>query len=317
MIDKDNLQPLVSIIVVTYNSSEYVLETLESAMAQTYQNIELIVSDDCSTDNTVEICREWIEENKGRFVRTELMTVEKNTGIAPNCNRGIIAAKGEWVKLIAGDDILLDECISTGVTFIKTHIGTKIFASNVKKFVSNHKIDTFEYTHLENDLFFLESNTAQNQFKIILQKSPIYAPSVFISKYLLILNNGFDESIPFMEDYPFWIKTLQNGIKIDFLPEITVGYRFYENSITGNNKQKIFNSFYKQYYIFQKEYTFKFLNFRQRFNQRYIYFVKFIFDYFNINDKRFSAFYLFCLRLNVFNWSKRTFNRLRALLKNN
>ena len=104
-------QPLVSIIVITYNSSKYVLETLESAKAQTYQNIELIVSDDCSIDNTVEICREWIENNKERFVRTELITAEKNTGIPANCNRGVKAAQGEWVKLIAGDDILYNNCI--------------------------------------------------------------------------------------------------------------------------------------------------------------------------------------------------------------
>ena len=51
--------PLVSIVVITYNSAEYVLETLESAKAQTYQNIELIVSDDCSADNTVETCSRW------------------------------------------------------------------------------------------------------------------------------------------------------------------------------------------------------------------------------------------------------------------
>jgi alpha-1,3-rhamnosyltransferase len=55
-----NQKPLVSVVIITYNSSKYVLETLESAKAQTYQNIELIVSDDCSTDDTVEKCREWI-----------------------------------------------------------------------------------------------------------------------------------------------------------------------------------------------------------------------------------------------------------------
>ncbi len=60
MITAEN--PLVSIIVCTYNSSKYVLETLESAKEQTYQNVELIVSDDCSTDNTVELCRKWIAE---------------------------------------------------------------------------------------------------------------------------------------------------------------------------------------------------------------------------------------------------------------
>ncbi len=121
--------PLVSIIVITYNSSKYVLETLESTKNQTYQNIELIVSDDCSTDNTFEICRSWIEQNKERFVRTQLVTSNKNTGIAPNCNRGLKMAQGEWVKLIAGDDILLAHCI-------KKNVGYTMLCENVQFLVS-------------------------------------------------------------------------------------------------------------------------------------------------------------------------------------
>ena len=70
---------MVSIIVITYNSAKYVLETLESARAQTYQNIELIISDDGSQDNTVEMCKDWLSENNKCFVSTELLTVEKNT----------------------------------------------------------------------------------------------------------------------------------------------------------------------------------------------------------------------------------------------
>lgn len=69
--------PLVSVAVVTYNSSKTVLETLDSIYNQTYPNLELIVSDDCSPDNTVEICREWIAGHSRRFIRTELLTVEK------------------------------------------------------------------------------------------------------------------------------------------------------------------------------------------------------------------------------------------------
>ena len=83
--------PLVSIIVITYNSSKYVLETLESAKAQTYQNIELIISDDGSQDETVELCEKWLAENKDRFIDSQIITVEKNTGIPANCNRGVKA----------------------------------------------------------------------------------------------------------------------------------------------------------------------------------------------------------------------------------
>src|SRR5688572_26730058 len=102
----DKYQPLVSVIVITYNSALYVLETLDSIKRQTYQQIELIISDDCSNDATVELCRKWLSVNGSRFVRTSLIEVESNTGIAQNCNRGVEASKGEWIKIIAGDDAL-------------------------------------------------------------------------------------------------------------------------------------------------------------------------------------------------------------------
>ena len=99
--------PLVSICIVTYNSAEFIVETLESAKAQTYENIELILSDDCSKDNTVEICRQWIEENSTRFTNCEIVTTPINTGVAANLNRAIAKAKGEWIKSIAGEKKLL------------------------------------------------------------------------------------------------------------------------------------------------------------------------------------------------------------------
>lgn len=85
-------QPLVFIIVFTYNSSKYLLETLESAKAKTYRNIELIVSDDCLTDDTVKLCKKWIDNNRTRFVRAELIITDTNTGIAANCDRRLKSA---------------------------------------------------------------------------------------------------------------------------------------------------------------------------------------------------------------------------------
>ena len=96
----ENQCPLVSVVVITYNSAQYVLETLNSIKEQSYSNIELIISDDCSKDKTVEICRDWLAKNKEKFVRTELITVEKNTGTSANINRGIKASKGKWIKSI-------------------------------------------------------------------------------------------------------------------------------------------------------------------------------------------------------------------------
>ena len=102
----ENNSPLVSVVIITYNSSRLVLETLESIKSQTYKNLELVVSDDCSNDDTVNVVKEWVRCNKQYFSNTKIVIGEKNKGISANCNNGVRAASGEWIKLLAGDDKL-------------------------------------------------------------------------------------------------------------------------------------------------------------------------------------------------------------------
>ena len=132
--------PLVSVAVITYNSSKYVLETLESIKAQTYKNIELIISDDCSTDNTMQLCKKWCEQNEDRFARIQYVEVEQNTGVSANCNRAEDACEAEWVKLIAGDDLLLPNCVTDFMEYVQAHNDVvyvfgwvKVFGTNSKK----------------------------------------------------------------------------------------------------------------------------------------------------------------------------------------
>jgi len=73
---------LVSLVVVTYNSACFVAEALESVRVQTWNEIELIITDDNSSDDTVEVCRQWLNANSSRFIRTELLTSEVNTGVS-------------------------------------------------------------------------------------------------------------------------------------------------------------------------------------------------------------------------------------------
>ena len=97
---------LVSVVVLTYNSSTTIIETLNSVKEQTYSNIELIITDDASSDTTIDICRQWLDLNGKYFFNFCLITVEFNTGLPANCNRALNASKGEWIKFIAGDDSL-------------------------------------------------------------------------------------------------------------------------------------------------------------------------------------------------------------------
>jgi len=70
------MSSLVSIIVVTYNSSKFITETLNSVSNQTWEDIELIITDDCSEDDTIEICRKWLKKNKDRFSSVQIKTPE-------------------------------------------------------------------------------------------------------------------------------------------------------------------------------------------------------------------------------------------------
>ncbi|WP_224999736.1 glycosyltransferase [Cesiribacter sp. SM1] len=237
--------PLVSIVIVTYNSAKFVLDTLESAKSQTYQKIELIICDDCSVDNTVEVCRKWISENKDRFVRTEVITVTKNTGVTSNLNRGLKAADGEWLKFIAGDDALLSECIAANLTFISANPGAQIVCSKKLIYQNYFKEECFfQESKIDHFVFNMPDITASKQFELLLRRNYVVAPSVFMQKSLLEKMNGFDERIPMVEDWPMWIKITSAGYKIYYLNKATVKYRLHNESVSlPQNKRKLFTAY--------------------------------------------------------------------------
>lgn len=229
--EKNLEEILVSVPVITYNSSKYVLETLESIKAQTYQNIELIVSDDCSTDNTVEICRKWIEENKERFVRTELITSDVNTGVSANGNRGRNACRGEWIKSIAGDDLLMPNCIDEYINYIRENNEAIAIFSKVIFFGENINVDSYENFF---DYSFFDLNN-QEEKKWLYTKAliPIPAPTLFYNRNKFEKYDIYnDERIPLLEDQPKWAQLIEKEIKFHFINKQLIKYRVSESSLS-------------------------------------------------------------------------------------
>ena len=228
--------PLVSVILTTYNSAKFVVETLESARAQTYQRIELIISDDCSVDNTVEICRNWIALYKDRFERTEIITVPQNTGVSANCNRCIQASNAAWIKLIAGDDILLPNCIEENMQFVNKNPQAAVVFSQVllymDEFVPEKMLTLLPASYPMN--LMRTTFSAEDQYKLLLLSDRItYTPSSFFNKQTLLAVNGFDEANKLVEDYPMWLKLTKAGNKLYFFEKPTVGYR--KHAAAANN----------------------------------------------------------------------------------
>lgn len=234
-------EPLVSVPVVTYNSAQTILETLESIKAQKYPNIELIISDDCSTDDTVELCRKWVEQNKDRFVRTDIITVDKNTGVAANCNRVEAACRGEWIKGIAGDDLLMPNCIQVCMDYVTKHPETiylfgrqKAFGADEERCAAVDKV--FDYS-------FFALPPEQQLHRLFFESNCVPATTAFYNrlkaKEIGVTN---DERIPLLEDWPKWINLLRAGVKLHFVDKVLVKYRVGGMSTGFHSNPKIYRS---------------------------------------------------------------------------
>ena len=235
----NNNQPLVSVPVITYNSSKFVLETLESIKAQTYQNIELIISDDCSTDNTVELCQQWVEENQERFVRTQIITSDVNTGVSANGNRGRDACQGEWIKGIAGDDLLTPNCIADCVEYVQQHPNVIYLFGRIEAFGASEE----QNRHFAENVFdysFFDLDIEGQLERLVFGSNCVPAATCFYNRQKAIeLGIRNDERIPLLEDWPKWISILEKGVKLELMNAIIVKYRIHEKSLSTSSRPSI------------------------------------------------------------------------------
>lgn len=231
---------LISVVVITYNSAKYVLDTLESIKNQDYSNIELIVSDDCSTDETFNICSEWVDKNRTRFCRAIVVRTEKNGGICVNYNRGLKEVTGTWVKYIAGDDLLMSNCISTFVSALGECSDKIMICGTIHFSDSDNREDKYLLPRLFGEL------NANKQERFLVRKGTIIeGPTLFIEAETLRELGGFEECYPFIEDYPLCMKYLSKGFHIHLVNKYLIRYRVYRESVSRGDSRfsiSIFNA---------------------------------------------------------------------------
>lgn len=247
--DKD----LVTVGIITYNSSKYIIEALESVKRQTYEKIELVVSDDCSTDNTVEIVREWIDVNRSRFTNVELITSPVNTGVAANCNRLGKVYHGVWRKDFAGDDILEERCIELNMKYVSEHQEAQVVLSESRVFYDDSDEKYIQKPGIPVEGFF--SQSADEQFESLVRHEIYLNPNTVFFKSILKERYPIEERFKYMDDRPFYWSLVSSGIQLHYLPEITVNYRKHAGALTGGKASKtlmslkFFDSWTDFYYL--------------------------------------------------------------------
>lgn len=224
---------LVSVVVIAYNSEKTILETLNSINKQTYKNIEIIICDDSSQDNTIKICTEW--KTKQKIKNVMILESINNEGIAKNINKGLKKVNGKWIKLIAADDILVNDCIEKNLNFINENKDVNICFSKIEKFYSTSN-QIIGFLPRKNNFFKL---TSEEQYKQLQKECFVPAPSSFIKKEIFQKYGYFDERIPMIEDWPYWLKITLAGEKLYYFDEVTVKYRI--GDTLSNNMTRLIN----------------------------------------------------------------------------
>ena len=246
---QNNSLPLVSIVVVTYNSSSTILETLDSIKAQTYRNIELIVSDDHSTDNTREIVSVWVGVNKDRFVHSELVTTDKNTGVAGNLNRGVEQTHGEWIKIFAADDLLISTAVEEFVNFVQCDSQIRICISDLKLYTDEGVVSD-KTREIYNNHFRCAQETYEQQLNRIKYEMRFAGPGILFQRSLYDEVGGFQVKYPYDEEWPFFYNVLKKGVRIYPIEKKLIKYRISSDSAcrkkenNGLSSRRVFFSNY-------------------------------------------------------------------------
>jgi alpha-1,3-rhamnosyltransferase len=223
-------KPLVTIIVVSYNHAKFIRENLDSIKSQTYGNIQLIIGDDASKDNSVDVFEHWLLENNypaKRNFHTE------NTGLATMLNECIALAKGEYIKLIAADDFLHPEAIEKFVSRLES-LGNEygMVFSNTYTVDDNSFIvkDYADYNSL--------GNIDPHIFRRELIKGNRIAALTVLLKTDVLKETGKYDTRFIVEDYFRWLKISEKYL-ISYIPEKLTYYRIHPQNISKIKAEKI------------------------------------------------------------------------------
>lgn len=213
--------PLVSVVIPCYNHEKYVEQSLDSVFNQTYDNIELIVIDDGSSDNSVSVVKKIREENDFIFI------TQTNIGVCKTLNKAVSLSKGKYIALLASDDYWDTTKIEKQVSRLELNPNSE--------FCFTQAIE-FENSTTKNDRIFPNKTMTGNVLNQVFVRQHVPAGSMMFSRSLFDALLGFDENLK-EEDWDFVIRSAAQT-EFSAVNEPLFYYRSHETNIMKTRKRK-------------------------------------------------------------------------------
>lgn len=214
--------PLVSMVIPCYNHAAYVQQSIASIIAQDYQNIELIIIDDGSRDESVLRIKEMAEQCRSRFVRFEFRA-RPNQGLSATLNEALQWSQGDYFAALASDDELLPQKTSKLVECMRNESGVAGAFGGAEAIDAKGAV-IGAYKSLNATCGFEE---------ILLHTVIVYAPSQLLDMQAIRAVGGFPSGI-YIEDWYLWLKLTDAGYRLKFIEDTLVRYRQHDANISKN-----------------------------------------------------------------------------------
>jgi glycosyltransferase involved in cell wall biosynthesis len=216
------MKPLVSVICLCYNQADYVREAIASVLDQTYDNIQMVVVDDASTDASVSVIEQFLKP----FPHVTFLPLSQNIGNCKAFNHALVHARGEFIIDLAADDVLLPERVSKGVATFLTY--DQSYGVN---FTDAYWIDVGGHTLFRHSQRFPHESIPQgNIYRELVKRFFICSPTMMYRASVIRSLGGYDESLAY-EDFDFWIRSSRN-FNYCYTPEVLVKKRVIPRSMS-------------------------------------------------------------------------------------
>jgi glycosyltransferase involved in cell wall biosynthesis len=217
--------PKVSVIVPIYNQAPFIRETVESVLSQDFEAIELLLSDDGSTDGTGSILREYEAQDPQRV---KVVASERNTGIAGAFNRALDAHAGEYIAWLGGDDVMLPGKLSRQVAVLEARRDLIGCCHDADVFDSASGRSYGRFTEIYNG----RRGVRDGGIELLLDPSYMMLPSTMMVRSAAVGGLRFDPRVRVSNDWLFDIQLFRHG-EIAGLDDVLARYRRHERNATS------------------------------------------------------------------------------------
>jgi glycosyltransferase involved in cell wall biosynthesis len=225
MLQKD---PLYSIIIPAYNAENFVIATLDSVAVQTFNNYEVIVIDDGSTDSTAAKVSAWAAAHPEIDLR---LAMQPNKGIGGARNSGLRQARGKYLAFLDADDYWLPQKLEYIARFLEQSPEVDLVCHD-------------EWVETANQEKQRSSYGPHKAYEDLLFKKNCISTSSTVVKRSIVSGNGFSEDLRFngTEDYEFWLRLARANCRIEYLHELLTVYRIHDQNISAKIEEHCQNT---------------------------------------------------------------------------